>query len=111
MLRESSTLSRVNQRHLRYSDLSALTENGSTFYEIDHDARAVYSEAMQLLTEPPAIASLRPSQDQVAARLTSPTQTTYIDTQKISFERYGTCPVLVNDVVCDGDLRMQCYKV
>ena len=55
--------------------------------EIDHDACQVFSETMRTLPAPPDISFLAPSDDQVAARLTNPIVTTYIDTEKISFER------------------------
>ena len=57
--------------------------------EIDHDMQQVYTETMRVLPEPPDISVLLPSEDAVAARLTSPVVTTYIDTEKIAFERYG----------------------
>lgn len=57
--------------------------------EVDHDACQVHVEQMQVL--PPEYVdlagSLRPSPDAVSARLTSPVVATYIDTDKISFER------------------------
>ena len=55
--------------------------------EIDHDARQVFQETMRVLPEPPDISFLRPSDDAVAARITAPIVTTYIDTEKIAFER------------------------
>ncbi len=55
--------------------------------EIDHDMMQVHTETMRVLPEPPDISVLTPSEDAVAARLTSPIVTTYIDTEKIAFER------------------------
>ena len=56
--------------------------------EMDHDTNQVFTETVRISPEPPDISFLTPSQDQVAARLTSPVVTTYIDTDKICFERY-----------------------
>lgn len=53
--------------------------------EIDHDASQIHVGTLK--TDSPDIALLTPSEDQVAARITSPIVTTYIDTDKISFER------------------------
>ncbi len=64
-----------------------LAENAATVMEIDHDMQQVYSETMRVLPNPPDISVLRPSEDAVAVRLTSPIATTYIDTDKIEFER------------------------
>ncbi|KAH3886264.1 hypothetical protein DPMN_010266 [Dreissena polymorpha] len=61
--------------------------NSATMMEIDHDQRQVFSESMQLEEEPPDIEHMAPSQEAIAARLTSPVMTTYLDTEKIAFER------------------------
>lgn len=64
-------------------------EDLAIMMEVDHDACQVHVEQMQVL--PPEYVdlagSLRPSPDAVSARLTSPVVATYIDTDKISFER------------------------
>ena len=59
----------------------------ATMMEIDHDQREVFSETMQLQVNPPDIESMHPSSEAIAARLTNPVVTTYLDTEKISFER------------------------
>lgn len=59
----------------------------ATVMEIDHDARQVFTEIIRVLPTPPDISLLRPSEEAVAARITSPIVTTYIDTEKIAFER------------------------
>ena len=56
--------------------------------EIDHDMKQVYSETMRTLPEQPDVSMLQPSEDAIAARLTAPVVTTFIDTDRISFERY-----------------------
>ena len=55
--------------------------------EVDHDQREVFSETMQLDNDPVDIALMQSSPESVAARLTNPIVTTYLDTDKISFER------------------------
>ena len=55
--------------------------------EIDHDAKQVWSEVMRVLPPETDASFLTPADEAVAARLTSPIVTTYIDTDKISFER------------------------
>lgn len=58
--------------------------------EVDHDLCQTHVEQMQVL--PPEYldlaGTLRPSPESLSARLTSPVVATYIDTHKISFERY-----------------------
>ena len=56
--------------------------------EIDHDQREVFLETMELQVDPPEIHGMQPSAESVAARLTSPVVTTYLDTEKIAFERW-----------------------
>jgi hypothetical protein len=68
--------------------LITISVDSATVMEIDHDARQVFSETMRVLPDPPDVSFLAPSQDAVAARITSPVVTTYIDTEKIAFERY-----------------------
>lgn len=64
-------------------------EDLALMMEVDHDSCQVHIEQMQVL--PPEYidlaGSLRPSQDAISSRLTSPVVATYIDTDKISFER------------------------
>lgn len=55
--------------------------------EVDHDSREVYSETIRTLPVVADATLMQPSQEAVAARLTSPVVTTYIDTNRISFER------------------------
>ena len=60
--------------------------------EVDHEGREVNVEHVRVLPPPGGEgtdpAALRPSQDAVAARLTAPIVSTYVDTEKIAFERY-----------------------
>lgn len=61
--------------------------NSATLMEVDHDQREVFSETMQLDLDSPDIGLMQSSPEAVAARLTNPIVTTYLDTDKISFER------------------------
>ncbi|XP_075220941.1 ankyrin repeat domain-containing protein 13D isoform X2 [Lycorma delicatula] len=58
----------------------------ATIMEVDHETKQVYVEQMRVIS-PSDLAVLHPSADAVSARLTAPVVTTYIDTDKISFER------------------------
>ena len=57
--------------------------------EVDHDRRQVIVETMKVLApeSEATIEMLKPSDELVTARLTTPTSTTFIDTDKIHFER------------------------
>ncbi|KAJ8949323.1 hypothetical protein NQ314_008243 [Rhamnusium bicolor] len=59
--------------------------DGATMMEIDHDLQQVYCEQMR--TTDDALGILIPNEDSVSQRLTTPIVTTYVDTEKISFER------------------------
>lgn len=63
------------------------TERSATVMEIDHDKREVFSETMQILPENFDMSVMEPSPNSISARLTNPIVTTYVDTDKISFER------------------------
>ncbi|XP_069136518.1 ankyrin repeat domain-containing protein 13D-like [Argopecten irradians] len=63
------------------------TANSATVMEVDHDRREIFSETMQILPPNFDMSVMNPSDDSVAARLTNPLVTTYVDTDKISFER------------------------
>lgn len=53
--------------------------------EIDHDSHQIYFEQMRSTDE--SLDVLIPNEDSVSQRLTTPIVTTFIDTEKISFER------------------------
>ena len=57
--------------------------------EVDHDRKQVIVETMKVLSPEleDTIEMLKPSDELVSARLTTPTNTTFIDTDKIHFER------------------------
>jgi ankyrin repeat domain-containing protein 13 len=54
--------------------------------EVDHEKREVYSEQMRMISAE-ELQLMQPSHESITARLTTPIVTTYIDTEKISFER------------------------
>lgn len=62
-------------------------ETQATLIEIDHDGQQSYVETLQTLPNGVSVNQLLPSDDTVAARLTHPIITTYIDTDNITFER------------------------
>lgn len=61
--------------------------NEAVFMEMDHDNHQIYSETITAQTANDDPSFSMPSENAVAARLTSPIVTTYIDTEKITFER------------------------
>nr|XP_018901453.1 PREDICTED: ankyrin repeat domain-containing protein 13B [Bemisia tabaci] len=58
----------------------------ATLMEVDHETNRVFVEQMRTVA-PADLSLLQPSPETVSARLTTPIVTTYIDTDKISFER------------------------
>lgn len=66
-----------------------LTEAGALVMEVDHDRQVVHTETLgPALHEPEALlAAMRPSEEHVASRLTSPVVSTHLDTRNVAFER------------------------
>uniref|UniRef100_A0A8C6EJG6 Ankyrin repeat domain 13D n=1 Tax=Microcebus murinus TaxID=30608 RepID=A0A8C6EJG6_MICMU len=64
-------------------------EAGALVMEVDHDRQVVHTETLALaLHEPEALlAAMRPSEEHVASRLTSPIVSTHLDTRNVAFER------------------------
>ncbi len=64
-------------------------EEKAVLMEVDHEAQQVFMEELRTIPEDQQMAArqLAPSEDSVTARLTSPIVRTYLDTDKISFER------------------------
>ncbi|XP_071878860.1 ankyrin repeat domain-containing protein 13D isoform X4 [Bombus fervidus] len=60
--------------------------DGATMMEVDHKTRKVYVEHIKLV-DIDDMQLMEPSEEGVLTRLTNPIVTTYIDTDKISFER------------------------
>ncbi|XP_012258413.2 ankyrin repeat domain-containing protein 13D isoform X2 [Athalia rosae] len=69
-----------------FSMLGQQSDDGATMMEVDHETKKVYVEHMKLVSEDHEQMIL-PSEESIIARLTNPIVTTYIDTEKISFER------------------------
>ncbi|KAG8300526.1 Ankyrin repeat domain-containing protein 13D [Homalodisca vitripennis] len=65
---------------------TSLHNDKATMMEVDHETRQVYVEQMRVVS-PEELQVIHPSHDMIGARLTAPIVTTYIDTDKISFER------------------------
>lgn len=64
-------------------------EEGAVFIEVDHDSRSVHVEKMNMseMSQEGQSGLLKPSSEVVRARLTSPMSVTYLDSEKITFER------------------------
>ncbi|XP_022667812.1 ankyrin repeat domain-containing protein 13D-like isoform X2 [Varroa jacobsoni] len=65
----------------------------ATLYEVNHDSRQVHAEIMHVSApgdHAQIVNSLRPDPENIAARLCSPIVCTYVDTDKIHFERMRT---------------------
>lgn len=63
-----------------------ITDDGATMMEVDHETRRVCIEHMKLIDDE-NVQLIAPSEEGILARLTNPIVTTYVDTDKISFER------------------------
>lgn len=61
--------------------------DGATMMEVDHETGQVYMESMRTLPPDQAQSYMQPHPGMLSQRLTSPIAITYIDTEKISFER------------------------
>lgn len=75
------------QRGSRSYVFKSASPASAVMMEIDHDNKGVYSEMIRSLPGSADSTLMMPSEEAVAARLTSPVVTTYIDTNRISFER------------------------
>ncbi|KAB1251337.1 Ankyrin repeat domain-containing protein 13D [Camelus dromedarius] len=69
-------------------------EAGALVMEVDHDRQVVHTETLGLtLHEPEALlAAMRPSEEHVASRLTSPIVSTHLDTRNVAFESFPCVP-------------------
>jgi septin 4 len=61
--------------------------DSAVMMEVDHETQQVYVEQMRMISAED-LQFLQPSEEAISSRLTTPIVTTYIDTDKISFERY-----------------------
>ncbi|XP_024902000.1 ankyrin repeat domain-containing protein 13D isoform X4 [Pteropus alecto] len=64
-------------------------EAGALVMEVDHDRQVVHTETLGLAVHEPEalLAAMRPSEEHVASRLTSPIVSTHLDTRNVAFER------------------------
>ncbi|XP_023723988.1 ankyrin repeat domain-containing protein 13D isoform X3 [Cryptotermes secundus] len=60
--------------------------DSAVMMEVDHETQQVYVEQMRMISAED-LQFLQPSEEAISSRLTTPIVTTYIDTDKISFER------------------------
>ncbi|XP_006608398.1 ankyrin repeat domain-containing protein 13D isoform X2 [Apis dorsata] len=74
------------ERSYVFSMVGQESDDGATMMEVDHKTRKVYVEHIKLV-DIDDMQLMEPSEEGVLARLTNPIVTTYIDTDKISFER------------------------
>ncbi|XP_039292437.1 ankyrin repeat domain-containing protein 13D isoform X2 [Nilaparvata lugens] len=71
---------------LKHPFKTSCQDEQATIMEVDHETRQVFVEQMQVIA-PNELNVLHASQEAISQRLTTPIVTTYIDTDKISFER------------------------
>uniref|UniRef100_A0A672Q7G2 Ankyrin repeat domain-containing protein 13B-like n=1 Tax=Sinocyclocheilus grahami TaxID=75366 RepID=A0A672Q7G2_SINGR len=82
---EQMTWQRGNRSFIfRGQDSSAMV------MEVDHDRQLVFCETLPCTTALSLLGELQPSDEQVAARLSTPVVATQLDTRNISFERNKT---------------------
>ena len=62
-------------------------DNAATIMEVDHDIHEVCQETIRVNPGAADSTYMKPSENAIAARLTAPANTTYVDTERISFER------------------------
>lgn len=70
------------------SIFSLCVGEGATMMEIDHEAKQVYREQMRVPVD--NLGLLIPTEESLSQRLTTPIVTTFVDTDKISFERFAS---------------------
>lgn len=72
-----------------FSQKFSLLDEGAVIMEVNHDSKKVYVEQMKIFPQHmmSVMVALSPSPEQVALRFQAPIVTTYVDTEKIKFER------------------------
>ncbi|XP_034951701.1 ankyrin repeat domain-containing protein 13D isoform X1 [Chelonus insularis] len=88
-VRIDTTLLGFDQASWQRGNLSYIFKgqnDGATMMEVDHETREVYVDHMKLI-EDGNVQLMAPSEKAIMARLSNPIVTTYVDTDKISFER------------------------
>ncbi|XP_017780401.1 PREDICTED: ankyrin repeat domain-containing protein 13D isoform X2 [Nicrophorus vespilloides] len=76
---------RGNRSYIYSLEKTEGNDGGATMMEVDHEAKQVFCEQMRAPDEAQGL--LSPSEEALSQRLTTPIVTTYVDTDKISFER------------------------
>lgn len=88
-VRIDTTLLGFEQHKWQRGNTSFIFQGNSdeaTIMEIDHENKKVFFEEMRVITTAD-LQILQPNAESVSARLTTPIVTTYVDTDKICFER------------------------
>ncbi|KAL7303810.1 hypothetical protein TKK_0003937 [Trichogramma kaykai] len=67
-------------------NLNYYADDGATMMEVDHETKKVFVEQMKLIGNE-NVQIMEPTEEDIVNRLTNPIVTTYIDMDKISFER------------------------
>lgn len=72
-----------------FSQKFSLLDEGAVIMEVNHDSKKVYMEQMKIFPQHmmSVMVALSPSPEQVALRFQAPIVNTYVDTEKIKFER------------------------
>lgn len=72
-----------------FSQKISLLDEGAVIMEVNHDSKKVYMEQMKIFPQHmmSVMVALSPSPEQVALRFQAPIVTTYVDTEKIKFDR------------------------
>ena len=74
--------------------------DSAVMMEVDHETQQVYVEQMHMISAED-LQFLQPSEEAVSSRLTAPIVTTYVDIDKISFERYLMEGTVINLKICE----------
>ena len=64
--------------------------------EMDHESKDAFIEELKTIQYDRRLQLMVPSEDSVVSRLTAPIVHTYVDTEKISFERYFSISLSFN---------------
>lgn len=76
-----------NWQRGRKSFIFTGSEDGAIYMEVDHEEKVIQKRTMKVITQEEILEFLQPTEDQISERLSNPISTTFIDTEKIAFER------------------------